>query len=112
MRSFRSMIERQVAKAQASGALSGLKGEGAPLPERRIETSEEASVSAGMRIMAEAGVVPEEFTLKKQLDAARAAYGAATDDAAKDAAMRRITDLELRYNIAREARQKFMLKRK
>ena len=78
-----------------------------PLPDRSGEANDPA-LAAGMRIMAEAGVVPEEFTLKKQLDAARAAYGAATDDAAKDAAMRRITDLELRYNIAREARQKFM----
>ena len=61
-----------------------------------------------MRIMAEAGVVPEEFTLKKALDAARATYQEASSDAARAQAMRRITDLELRYNIAREARRKFM----
>lgn len=108
MRSFRSLIERQIAKAQASGQLSGLAGEGAPLPERRVETGEEAAVSTGMRIMAEAGVLPEEFSLKKELDAARLDFQNLAPGADKRAAMARISDLELRYNIAREARQKFM----
>ena len=108
MRSFRTLIERQIAKARAAGRLSGLKGEGKPLPTRRAETGDEAAVSAGMRIMAEAGALPEEFSLKKQLDAARAAFTEAATDDAKHAAMKVIADLELRYEIAREARRKFM----
>lgn len=108
MRSFRSLIERQIAKACAAGGLSGLKGEGKPLPDRPVEPREQAAVSTGMRIMAEAGVLPEEFALKKKLDTARKAYAAATDDKARKAAMRKLADLELRYEIAREARRKFM----
>ena len=108
MRSFRSLIERQIAKARAAGGLTGLKGEGAPLPDRPIETSDQAAIGAGMRIMAEAGAVPEEFALKKQLDAARKAYVDAADDPARKAAMAKLADLELRYEIAREARRKFM----
>ncbi|MBW4707704.1 DUF1992 domain-containing protein [Roseobacter sp. YSTF-M11] len=108
MRSFRSLIERQIAKARAAGGLSGLKGEGKPLPDRPVENAQEASMSAGMRIMAEAGVVPEEFGLKKQLDAARKAYADCRTDAARKEAMARLADLELRYEIAREARRKFM----
>lgn len=108
MRSFRSLIERQIAKARASGGLTGLKGEGAPLPHRPVETGDQAAVSTGMRIMAEAGVVPEEFTLKTQLDAARKAYAAAKDDKTRKAAMTTLADLEMRYEIAREARRKFM----
>ncbi len=101
-------MERQIAKARASGKLSGLTGEGKPLPERPIETSEAAALSAGMRIMAEAGVVPEEFTLKKQLDETRKAYTDCTSEAERKALMARIADLELRYEIAREARKKFI----
>lgn len=108
MRSFRSLIERQIAKAQASGGLTGLKGEGKPLPERRVETSEEAALSTGMRIMAEAGAVPEEFTVKKELDAARRAYAGCKTDAERKPLMARLADLEMRYEIAREARRKFM----
>lgn len=108
MRSFRTLIEQQIAKAQASGILSGLKGEGQPLPDRPIESCETASISAGMRIMAEAGVVPEEFALKKSLDAARKTYAAATSDTQRKEVMATLADLELRYEIAREARRKFM----
>ncbi|WP_299740266.1 DnaJ family domain-containing protein [uncultured Roseobacter sp.] len=108
MRSFRSLIERQIAKAQASGALTGLKGEGAPLPDRPVETGDAASMSAGMRIMAEAGVVPEEFALKKEQDAAHKAYAACESEADRKTAMAKLADLELRYEIAREARRKFM----
>ena len=102
------MIERQIAKAQASGALTGIKGEGAPLPDRPIETSEQAATSAGMRIMAEAGVIPEEFTIKRELDAVRAAYRDSTDAGARKDLMKRMADLELRHGIAQEARRKFM----
>ena len=69
MRSFLRLIESQIAKARAAGGLTGLKGEGKPLPERPVETGEQAVTSAGMRIMAEAGVVPEEFQIKQELDA-------------------------------------------
>ncbi|WP_299862790.1 DnaJ family domain-containing protein [uncultured Roseobacter sp.] len=108
MRSFRSLIERQIAKARVAGGLTGLKGEGAPLPDRPVETGEQAAVSTAMRIMAEAGVVPEEFTLKTRLDAARKAYADAPDADTRKAAMAELADLEMRYEIAREARRKFM----
>lgn len=108
MRSLRSLIEQQIAKAQASGVMTGLKGEGKPLPNRRVETSAEAAVSTGMRVMAEAGVLPEEFTLKKELDAARKAYVNCGTDETRKAAMKTLADLEMRYEIAREARAKFM----
>ncbi|MGC3936399.1 DUF1992 domain-containing protein [Roseobacter sp. EG26] len=108
MRSFRSLIEQQIAKARASGALSGLKGEGRPLPDRPVETSDEAAMSTGMRIMAEAGVVPEEFALKKALEAARKSYSTCKTEAERKSAMAHLADLELRYEIAREARRKFM----
>ncbi|WP_420013472.1 DnaJ family domain-containing protein [Tateyamaria sp.] len=69
LRSLRNLVERQIAKTQATGGLSGLKGEGKPLPYRSAH--EDAGQSAGMRMMVEAGVVPEEFKLKQALDAAR-----------------------------------------
>ena len=64
--------------------------------------------AAGHRIMAQAGVVPPEFELKKQLDAARQAYSTLTDVQDKKDAMTRIADLELPYSLARDARRAFM----
>lgn len=54
--------------------------------------------------MAEAGVTPPEFELKKQLDA----YRKLRDPREKQDAMARIADLELRYDLARDARRAFM----
>lgn len=108
MDKYRSLAERQIAKAQAEGKLQGLESEGAPLPDRPVETGEDAAVSTGIRIMAEAGALPEEFALKKQLDAARQAYTALEDTTERHALMRTISDLELRYQVTREARRSFM----
>jgi hypothetical protein len=107
-RAFRQAIERQISKARADGAFDNLAGAGKPLPDRRAETGEDAALSAGLRLMAEAGVLPEEFSLQKQLDMARAAYQTLTDPSEKKEAMRLIADLELKTNIAREARKSFM----
>lgn len=108
MSKFRNLVEQQIAKTRASGGLSGLEGDGKPLPDRPVETSEQAAVSSGMRIMAEAGVLPEEFAIRRELEAARAVCVEAKTEEEKKAAMAKLAGLELRYNIAREARQKFM----
>ncbi|GHF67759.1 DnaJ family domain-containing protein [Seohaeicola zhoushanensis] len=102
---FDRLVERQMLKASADGKLTGLAGEGQPLPDRSGEG--DAALSAAMRVMAEAGVRPQEFDLKAQLDAARAAYAALTDPAEKKAAMARIADLDMRYTMARDARRSF-----
>lgn len=108
MRSLARLIESQIAKARAAGGLTGLRGEGKPLPPHQIETGEQAALSTGMRIMAEAGVVPEEFVLKKELDAARKIYASLKTEEARGAQMAKISSLELRHNIAVEARRKFL----
>lgn len=105
LRSLRQLIERQIQKARLKGDLEGLDGEGKPLPDRTGDAFVSAADAASYRMMAEAGVLPEEFEIKKKLDAARKALKDAPNP---KAAMAEIADLELRYNIAREARVKFM----
>lgn len=108
LRSFRNLVERQIQKASAEGQLTGLQGEGQPLPDRSGEAFTDPATAAGIRIMAEAGVKPEEFRIKAELDAARRAYTDLTDPGARKAAMARISDLEMRYNLARDARRRFL----
>ena len=62
----------------------------------------------GFRIMAEAGVLPEEITLKKQAQAQRAHLATLTDPAERQAAMAELARIELRQAIAEEARRKFL----
>lgn len=108
MRSFRNLIERQIQKAQAEGQLDNLPGAGQPLPDRSGEAQGDAALNAAHRIMAQAGVLPEEFRIKKELDAARAAYADLTDPEDRKAAMAHLADLEMRYHMAQDARRRFL----
>ncbi|MEX0316707.1 MAG: DUF1992 domain-containing protein [Ruegeria sp.] len=108
LRNLQDLIERQIRKAQAEGQLDGLEGEGAPLPDRSSEALSDPALAAGHRVMVQAGVLPEEFEIKKKLDAARTHYASLTDPEERKAAMSRLADLEMRYNMARDARRAFM----
>jgi hypothetical protein len=108
MRSWHRLTEQQIRKAEAEGKLRGLEGEGKPLPDRPGDAFIDAGDAVGHRIMAEAGALPQEITLKRALDAARKAWTEETDPARKKEKMAAIADLELRYAIAREARRKFL----
>ena len=90
------LAERQIQKARLKGQLQGLKGEGKPLPDRPGDAFISPGDAVGFRIMAEAGVLPEEITLKKQVAAQRAHLATLTDEAERKAAM------------AEEARRKFL----
>ncbi len=102
------LVERQIQKALAEGKLQGLAGEGKPLPDRSGEALTDMATAVAARIMAEAGALPEEFKIKKLLDAARENYRNAEHEDEKRVAMALIADLEQRYNIAVEARRRFM----
>lgn len=102
------LTEAQIRKAEAEGKLRGLAGEGKPLPMRPGDALIDPGDAVGFRIMAEAGALPREIVLKAELDAALAAWRAATDPGEKKRLMARIADVQVRYEIARDARRKFL----
>ncbi|WP_371225891.1 DUF1992 domain-containing protein [Roseovarius sp. 2305UL8-3] len=104
----RKLAERQILKAITEGKLDGLDGEGEPLPERPGDALIDPADAVGHRIMAEAGALPEEIKLKKQLQAAKEAWAATEGEAASKDLMKEIARLEMEYSIAVEARRKFL----
>ena len=102
------LAERQMQKARLQGQLQGLKGEGKPLPDRPGDAFISPGDAVGFRIMAQAGVLPEEITLKKQVIAQRAHLATLTDPAARKAAMAELARLEMRQAIAEESRRRFL----
>jgi len=102
------MVERQILKAQAEGKLSGLKGEGQPLPDHPEAAFVSTADAVGFRIMAEAGVLPEEISLKRAADALRAELATVTDPDQRKALMVRLADVTMRQAIAEDARRKFL----
>lgn len=102
------LAERQIQKARLKGDLQGLEGEGKPLPDRPGDAFVSPGDAVGFRIMAEAGVLPEEIALKKQVAAQRAHLATLTDEAERKAAMAELARLEMRQAIAEEARRRFL----
>lgn len=102
------LAERQIQKARLKGQLQGLEGEGKPLPDRPGDVFVSPGDAVGFRIMAQAGVLPEEIALKKQVAAQRAHLGTLTNEADRKAAMAELARLEMRQAIAEEARRKFL----
>jgi hypothetical protein len=102
------LAERQIAKARAQGKLQHLEGEGKPLPDRPGDAFISAGDAVGFRIMAEAGVLPQEITLKKQAATQRAHLATLTDESARKTAMAELARLEMQQAIAEEARRKFL----
>ena len=105
---FNKLAEHQIAKARAEGKLHGLDGEGKPLPDHTGDALISPGDAAGFRIMAEAGVLPQEITFKKQAAAQRAHLATLTDPAERKAAMAELARLEMSQAIAEEARRKFL----
>ena len=102
------LAERRMLAALAKGELSNLEGEGKPLPDRTGDAFVSAGEAVAFRIMAEAGALPPEITLKKAADAQRAVLATLTDPDARKAAIKELAMIELRRELAIEARRKFM----
>lgn len=94
--------------ALAEGKLSHLAGEGQPLPEAPPSAFIDPGEAVGMRLLAEAGYLPREIELRRQLADRRAAWRQAERPADKKALMAEIADLEMREAMAREARLKLL----
>ena len=102
------LAERQIQKARLTGQLDHLKGEGKPLPERPGDALVTPGDAVGFRIMAEAGVLPEEISLKKRVAAQRAHLATLTDAAERNGALAELARLEMLQAIAEESRRKFL----
>ena len=102
------LAERQMQKARLKGDLQGLEGEGKPLPDRPGDAFISAGDAIGFRIMAEAGVLPEEIVLKKEAVRLREILQREADPARRKAIMAELAQVEMRQAMAEEARRRFL----
>ena len=102
---FERIAQRAIDKAAAEGKLSGLAGEGRPLDPERLRESADYVLH---RMMADGGFLPPEVTLAREIEAQRAVLDQIEDEAERRALQRRIALMELKRNVAADARRRAM----
>ncbi|SFC11782.1 DUF1992 domain-containing protein [Tropicimonas isoalkanivorans] len=107
MQRWDRIAESRLRKAEADGSLSNLSGAGKPLPDRPDAGLVDTGTAVGHRIMAEAGALPREISLKKELQALREQYAAESDPVAKKALMARMAEVQMRLGMEQDARRAF-----
>lgn len=100
---FERIALRRIDEAAARGQLSGLPGEGRPLdPERLRETSEDVMY----RMMSDAGFLPPELALAKDIEAKRAVLDQLEDEDERKRLQTQIAMLELKRGMAADQRRR------
>ncbi|WBU63292.1 DnaJ family domain-containing protein [Paracoccus aerodenitrificans] len=99
---FERIAQRRMDEAAAKGELQGLAGEGKPLDRARLRERAEDVLH---RMMSDGGFVPEEFRIRKDIEAKRAALDQIEDPGERTRLQRQIAIQELRANIATDARR-------
>ena len=104
---WQRLAESRIREAMESGDFDDLPGAGEP-----VDLDDLAGVPAQLRVativMRNAGLVPEQAQLWSELQRTREAMAAAADREERDALMRRFTELELRFNLARARDARFL----
>ena len=95
---FDKLVEQKIREAQEAGEFDDLEGEGQPVNlEAYFNTPEE--LRAGYALLKNAGVLPEEAVVIKELNEATARLEACRDEAEREQLRRVVQDLQLKYNL-------------
>jgi|ERR671926_301401 hypothetical protein len=100
---FDKLVEQRIREAQEAGEFDGLEGEGRPVNlEAYFNTPEE--LRAGYALLKNAGVLPEEAALLKELNETTARLAACRDERERGRLTQAARDLQLKYDLMIERR--------
>ena len=95
---FDKLVEQKIREAQEAGEFDRLEGAGRPVSlDAYFSTPEE--LRAGFAVLKNAGVLPEEATVLKELNEATARLEACGDERERERLRRVVRDLQLKYDL-------------
>ena len=101
---FDKLVEQKIREAQAAGEFDRLEGAGRPVDlEAYFVTPEE--LRAGYAVLRNAGVLPEEASVLRELDELTARLGACRDERERGRLTRAASELKLKYDLLVERRR-------
>jgi membrane peptidoglycan carboxypeptidase len=102
--SFDKLVEEKIREAMANGEFDNLPGKGKPLDlDAYFAAPEDMRVAYSM--LKNAGFVPEETELLKEVDSLRKALDKASDEDEKRRIKKNIDDRVLKFNLLAERRR-------
>ncbi|MCT2534444.1 DUF1992 domain-containing protein [Aquibacillus koreensis] len=101
---FDSLAEERIKQAARDGVFDNLPGSGKPLPEDDLSGVPD-DMRMGYRIMKNAGFLPEEVQLNKEIVSLRELIDACDNEGEKGTLERKLTEKEIRYQMLLEKRQ-------
>ena len=95
---FDKLVEQKIREAQEAGEFDRLEGAGRPVDlEAYFSTPEE--LRAGYAVLKNAGVLPEEAAVLKELNETAARLDACRDEGERERLRRAVRDLKLKYDL-------------
>jgi hypothetical protein len=95
---FDKLVEQKIREAQEAGGFDDLEGAGRPVNlEAYFSTPEE--LRAGYALLKNAGVLPQEAVVLKELNEATARLEACRDERERERLTRLVRDLQLKHDL-------------
>jgi hypothetical protein len=95
---FDKLVEQKIREAQAAGEFDSLEGAGRPVNlDAYFNTPEE--LRAGYAVLKNAGVLPQEAAVIKELNEAAERLEACRDEGERERLRRIVRDLKLKYDL-------------
>lgn len=95
---FDKLVEQKIREAQEAGEFDDLEGAGRPVNlEAYFSTPEE--LRAGYALLKNAGVLPQEASVLKELNETAARLEACRDEVERERLERALRDLQLKYDL-------------
>lgn len=101
---FSSIVEEKIKQAIRSGDLDNLPGKGKPLELDDLEGIP-SDLRTGYKIMKNAGMIPEEMQLKKDMVSLEELIAVCKDPEQKEEYRRQLNEKQLRFQLMMEKRK-------
>lgn len=98
-----SIVEERIREAQARGSFDHLPGHGKPLPPDELASVPE-ELRVGYRLLKNAGAIPPELELRKEMVTLEDLLRSCTDDAERGRLREKLSATQLQYRTMMEQR--------